>query len=214
MRVCERCERAARPAVVDCDGPSVSLKLLLQSRSSRSLLSATLRHRHTAVAIALALSSTLACSGSTTEAPGGGGTAGGGTAGASGRGGDFSITPGGGPALGGATSTNPEATRELTGPAYFDMDCSADGFPEPNACTACELTSCEDELADALGDDWASGNADGPCLAWFDCVQVCPCNDVDCYRGCISQLAKAPCNQAALRLDACVNEQCSADCSQ
>jgi hypothetical protein len=93
------------------------------------------------------------------------------------------------------------------------MDCSPDGFPEPNACTACQLTSCEEELTDALGDDWASGNADGPCRAWFDCLQACPCNDIDCYQGCIGQLGEAPCNQAALRLDACVNEQCSTDCS-
>lgn len=185
--------------------------MLMQSHSSKLALSPTLRH--TAVAIALALSSTPACSGRTSEGPGGGETAGGETAAASGRGGDFPITPGGDPGFGGATSSDPEPTSELTGPAYFDMDCSPDGFPEPNACTACQLTSCEDELADALGGDWASGNADGPCREWFDCLQACPCNDISCYKGCISQLGKAPCSQAAVRLDACVNEQCSADCA-
>jgi len=166
---------------------------------------------------ALALGSTIlfGCSGSTERhEPSGGGSAG--TTGTSGHAGITAITPsaGGNAGQGGTANTEQQPASKLVGPAYFDLDCSpSGGLPEPDACAACEETTCSDELVKALGKAWTTGAADGPCAAWFSCIQACPCNDADCYRSCISKLNEGPCATSFAPLDSCISTQCSKLCS-
>jgi hypothetical protein len=102
----------------------------------------------------------------------------------------------------------------LMGPAFIDFDCGHSGeLPAPSACAECQQTSCRAEFAAALGADWRSGNADGPCRNWFSCLQVCSCNDQECYRSCLPKLSEAACEEAWRPIDACTIDSCQELCS-
>jgi hypothetical protein len=171
--------------------------------------------RRVASALVLGLTSLLGCSGSTERhEPSGGGSAG--MTGSGGHAGITAITPGpgGNAGQGGMVNAELQPGSKLMGPAYFDLDCSpSGGLPEPDACAACEETTCRDELVKALGDGWTAGNANGPCAAWFSCIQACPCNDQSCYPSCISQLSEGACAAAFAPLDSCITGGCSKLCS-
>ena len=138
-------------------------------------------------------------------------------------GGDVSVTPnrpGGTGATGqveqegGAGGADPRAMTALSGPAFFDFDCGEGGeLPPGNACAECERSACATELSDTLGTHWASGQNDGPCAAWFGCIQACSCNEQPCYKSCLSHLGEGGCEQPFLLLDACITDRCQPLCS-
>ncbi len=102
----------------------------------------------------------------------------------------------------------------LRGPAFIDFDCSPDGsLPEGDACATCQQTLCGEELAGALGENWSTGQANGPCKPWFDCLQDCTCNDQACYKACIPHLGEGACATAFAPFDACFSSTCQSDCS-
>ena len=102
----------------------------------------------------------------------------------------------------------------LSGPAFFDLDCGQNGaLPPPDTCAQCERTQCEAQFAAALGSEWTNGRADGPCRAWFDCIQACECNDQACYRTCTGKLGEGSCAAAFSGLDSCVQSDCKSACS-
>jgi hypothetical protein len=116
--------------------------------------------------------------------------------------------------LGGEGAASPMPDAPLRGPAFFDFDCSPDGqLPEANACADCQRASCSAELAEALGAQWTSGSASGPCQGWFQCVQACPCNDQPCYASCTRLLGESACEASFLALDTCVTEKCQPHCT-
>ncbi len=179
--------------------------------------------KHLALAV-LVLGLAAACSGHTDTGEGRGGDSGAGgsaagtkatTAGTSGA----PLTPGvagSDPvgARGGESTTGGTTQQPLNGAAFFDFDCSSDGkLPPGDACAVCEQTQCKDELASALGDNWSSGQADGPCKAWFDCLQACTCNDQPCYKSCTSKLSEGNCPTAFAPFDACLGDTCHSSCS-
>jgi hypothetical protein len=174
-----------------------------------------------AFAASTTLAATSACSGRTgrEDAEGGEGPsvdAAGGSSGASGS----PLTPGGaggvaaGSASGGNLSSSGSAQMPLMGAAFFDFDCSSNGsLPDGDQCAICEKTQCKEELKTALGQEWDSGDADGPCKGWFDCVQECECNDQPCYRACSGKLNEGTCPDGFAPLDSCLSSTCASSCS-
>jgi len=164
------------------------------------------------LAVALLLGLVIGCSGRSTDSDGAGGSAGGG--GKPSGGGTVSIpVPGSGGNQGGAGGGGP-SDAPLSGPAAFAFDCGQNGeLPPETECSSCQMTSCAAELATALGSDWHSGTADGPCRAWFDCIQACMCNDQLCYKTCIPHLVEDICQKPGQELDSCVTQNCSSACS-
>lgn len=154
----------------------------------------------------LALSLVVGCSGQTSTE----GAAGSGSNGGGGSGTVMIPVPG----TGGSESAAGTAGMPLSGSAAFDLGCGIDGaLPAGTECSTCQITSCASELTTALGSEWKSGAADGPCRAWFDCIQACDCGDQSCYKGCIMHLSEGACQQPALAIDSCVMEQCLSVCS-
>jgi hypothetical protein len=173
------------------------------------------------LSLGLLACSAASCSGRTVEdpPPPPNNTSGNATLSTGGGAGSGALVPGqsGGSA---ASSTGGEGadpsvpTVPLQGPAFFDFDCSPNRqLPEGDACAQCQVTSCGEELSNALGNDWILGRALGPCREWFECIQACPCNDQACYRSCVGALGEAPCEASFIALDACVTEECQSRCS-
>jgi hypothetical protein len=173
------------------------------------------------LSLALLACSAASCSGKTVEDPQhtNSTTAGKATSSTEGGAGSGALVPGqsGGSAAssaGGEGADPAVPTGPLQGPAFFDFDCSSDGqLPEGDACAKCQVTSCDEELTNALGNDWMSGRALGPCRKWFECVQACPCNDQACYRSCVALLGQGTCEASFIALDACVTEECQSRCT-
>jgi hypothetical protein len=162
--------------------------------------------------VVLWLGLVVGCSGRSTDPDGSGGSAGGGGKASGGGTGSIPV-PGSGGNQGGASADGPSAAP-LSGPAAFDFDCGQNGeLPPGTKCSSCQMTSCAAELATALGSDWHSGTADGPCGAWFDCIQACMCNDQFCYQACTPHLVEDSCQRPGQELDTCVTQKCRSACS-
>jgi len=179
----------------------------------------------------ITLALTQGCSGTTEGGQGGGRSNGGESVGSAGRatsgsangggpsGGSFAVGPqpsygGGGGADGGGPvdGSGGAPAPPLMGAAFLDFDCGEDGrLPAPDACAECQATSCATELSAALGGEWSSNAADGPCAPWFNCIQACPCNDQDCYVGCLAHLVD--CQEWWRPIDACTIASCQEACS-
>ena len=133
---------------------------------------------------------------------GAGGASTGGSGGAATGGSGGAATGGsGGAATGGAGGGG--GSPNLAGCGTSGNTCTK---AETDTYNQCLISKCESSYTPCIGTGWRTGSFGGLCGTWFQCVNKCGCNDINCFVACGQPSAE--CQSCLMTASSCQKSMC------